>query len=60
MVPNREKDSSLLLGYSISFEEYNLTGFNHQKNATLMGLGFRAPGSSLAFQFILDTKPFRV
>ena len=34
MVPNEEKHYILLLGYSISYEEYNLTGFNHQKKAT--------------------------
>ena len=35
MVPKIEQDSILLLGYSILYEEYNLTGFNHQKNITL-------------------------
>ena len=34
MVPNIESDYILLLGYSVSYKEYNLTGFNHQKNAT--------------------------
>ena len=36
MVPNIEKDSILLLGYTILYKEYNLTRFNHQKNATRM------------------------
>ena len=36
MVPNIEKDSILLLGYSILYKGYNLTGSNHQKNATQM------------------------
>ena len=36
MVPNIEEDSILLLRYSILYKEYNLTGFNHQKNATQM------------------------
>ena len=31
MVPDVEKDSILLFGYSILYKEYNLTGFNHQK-----------------------------
>ena len=31
MVPNIEQDYILLLGYSILYKEYNLTGFNHQK-----------------------------
>ena len=34
MVPIIEQDNILLLGYSILYKEYNLTGFNHQKNAT--------------------------
>ena len=36
MVPIIEEDSILLLGYSILCQEYNLTGFNHQKNSTQM------------------------
>ena len=31
MVPNIEKDSILLLGYSILYKGYNLTRSNHQK-----------------------------
>ena len=31
MVPIIEKDSILLLGYSILYMEYYLIGFNHQK-----------------------------
>ena len=37
MVPNIESDYILLLGYSILYKEYNLTGFSHQKNATTFG-----------------------
>ena len=37
MVPYIEEDYVLLLGYSISYKEYNLTRFNHQKNATQLG-----------------------
>ena len=42
MVPNIERDYILLLGYSILYKAYNLTGFNHQKNTT--HLGFRVEG----------------
>ena len=38
MVPNKEEDYILLLGYSISYKEYYLTRFNHQKNTTQMNL----------------------
>ena len=41
MVPNIE-DHILLLGYSILYKEYYLTGLNHQKDTT--HLRFRAPG----------------
>ena len=34
MVPNIQQDYILLLGYSFLYKEYNLTRFNHQKNAT--------------------------
>ena len=34
MVTIREQDYILLLGFGISYREYNLTMFNHQKNAT--------------------------
>ena len=37
MVPNIEKDYILLLGYSISYKEYNLIRFNHQKSTTQKG-----------------------
>ena len=30
MVPNIEQDYILLLGYSILYKEYNLTGFSHK------------------------------
>ena len=45
MVPNIEEDSVLLLGYSILYKAYNLTGFNHQKNTTHLSLaaGFLSP-----------------
>ena len=36
MVPNIEYDYLLLLGYSMIYKEDNLTGLNHQKNATHM------------------------
>ena len=36
MVPNKEQDYLLLLGYSILYKEYNLTRCNHQKKATHM------------------------
>ena len=42
MVPIIEQDYILLLGYSILYREYYLTGFNHQKNATHMDLNFLA------------------
>ena len=34
MVPIIEYDYILLLGYSILYNEYYLTGFNHKKNTT--------------------------
>ena len=34
MVPIIEEDSILLLGYSMLYEENNLTRFNHKKSAT--------------------------
>ena len=40
MVPNIELDYILVLGYSILYKEYNLTGFNHQKNATHMIIAY--------------------
>ena len=39
MVPNIEQDFILLLGYSIQYQEYNLTRFNHRK--TLLKWGYR-------------------
>ena len=38
MVPKIELDYILRLGYSIFYKEYNLTGFNHQKNTTHRGV----------------------
>ena len=31
MVPNLEEDYIILLGYSVLYEEYYLTGFNHHE-----------------------------
>ena len=45
MVPIIEKDSILILGYSIVYKESYLTGFNHQKDAT--HLPFRSPSQDL-------------
>ena len=38
MVPNIEKDSILLLGYSILCKGHNLNRFNHPKNTTHVSL----------------------
>ena len=46
MVPIIEQDSILLLGYSISYKEYNLTRFNHQK--TLLKCPSRDLGGRLS------------
>ena len=37
MVPNIDQDYILLLGYSASYKEYNLTRFNHKKNYSCVG-----------------------
>ena len=34
MVPTIELDYILFLGYSMFYKDYDLTRFNHQKNAT--------------------------
>ena len=47
MVPNIEYGYILLLGYSILYKEYCLTGFNHQKNAT-HACSEATPGTDLA------------
>ena len=46
MVPIIELDYILLLGYSIVYKEYNLIGFNHQKNATQLRSSFKSSTSS--------------
>ena len=48
MVPNIEYDYIFLLGYSILYKEDNLTGFNHQKNATHMRWLKEAVGSHVS------------
>ena len=47
MVPNIEQDYILLLGYSISYKEYNLTRFNHKRNTTHMLLLYILPSVPL-------------
>ena len=37
MVPNIEYDYILLLGYSILYKEYDLTGFSHKKHHSTGG-----------------------
>ena len=48
MVPMLDLDYILLLGYSILYQEYNLTRFNHQKKVThvLLRYGFGHPIST--------------